>query len=68
MATMPSPSLGGPEDHEPGYTWQCGSQTSNTPLLQDLEKALYHLEKVLYQGHMGLNSKAFMEPNFTLQQ
>lgn len=65
---MPSSSLGGPEDHEPDYTWQCGSQTSNTPVSQDLEKALGHLEAVFYLGHMGLSSKTFMEPNFTLQQ
>lgn len=68
MAEMPSPSLGGPEDHEPGYSWQCGSQTSNTSVLQDLEKALGHLETVFCLEHTGLSSKALMEPNFTLQQ
>lgn len=62
------PASGGPENHEPGYTWQCGSQTSNTPVLQDLEKALGHLERVFCLVHMGLSSKAFMKPNFTLQQ
>lgn len=68
MAAMSSPSLGGPEDHEPACTWQCGSQTSNTPVLQDLEKALGLLETEFCLGHMGVSSKTFMEPNFTLQQ